>query len=287
MRWKGARQSEHFEDRRKSSNGGKIALGGIGGLIVLVIGFMMGGDPGELLSQLQSGGIGAGTGAEVELSAADIELGEFSSVILASTEDVWTPLFKQSGEVYRPSVLVAYIGGTETGGCGFGSASFGPFYCPADEKVYMDLSFNEELKTRFGATGEFALAYVIAHEIGHHVQTILGVLQQVQGMRGRLPEAQFNKLMVQLELQADFYAGVWAHHANALSGIELSYNDIREGMNAAAAVGDDRLQMQAQGYVVPESYTHGTSEQRAFWFKKGYDTGDPSQGDTFNDASLK
>lgn len=287
MRWKGARQSEHFEDRRKSSNGGKLALGGIGGLIVLVIGFMMGGDPGELLSQLQSGGVGTGTGEDIELSAQDIELGEFSSVILASTEDVWTPLFRQSGETYRPSVLVAYIGGTDTGGCGFGSASFGPFYCPADEKVYMDLSFNEELKNRFGATGEFALAYVIAHEIGHHVQTILGVLQQVQGMRGRLPEAQFNKLMVQLELQADFYAGVWAHHANALTGVELSYNDIREGMNAAAAVGDDRLQMEGQGYVVPESYTHGTSEQRAYWFKKGYDTGDPSKGDTFNDPSLQ
>lgn len=287
MRWKGARQSENFVDRRKSSKGGKIALGGLGGIVLVVIALFMGGDPSELMSQLQSGVLDGGVGEEVELSAEDLELGEFASVILASTEDVWYPLFRQSGETYRDSELIAYIGGTDTGGCGFGSASFGPFYCPADEKVYMDLSFNEELKTRFGATGEFALAYVIAHEIGHHVQTILGVLPQVQSMRGKLNERDFNKLMVQLELQADFYAGVWAHHANTLSGIELTYNDIREGMNAAAAVGDDRIQMQSQGYVVPEAFTHGTSEQRAYWFKKGYDTGDPSEGDTFNDPSLR
>lgn len=261
-------------------------MGGIGGIVVLLIGLFLGGDPGELLNQLQLGNVGQGD-TEVVLSEEEIELTEFSRVILASTEDVWFHLFSQAGQEYRASNLVVYTGGTNTDGCGFGSASFGPFYCPGDEKVYLDLSFNDELQNRFGAKGEFALGYVIAHEIGHHVQQILGVLQQVQGMRGRLPEGQFNKLMVQLELQADFYAGVWAHHANALSGVELTYADIREGMVAASAVGDDKLQMEAQGYVVPESFTHGTSEQRAYWFKKGYDTGDPAQGDTFNDPNLK
>jgi len=286
MRWKGARQSDNFEDRRGTSSGGKIALGGIGGVVILLIGLFLGGDPGQLMNQLQLGGDVEGQ-TEYVLTEEEKELTEFSRVILASTEDVWIQLYANAGASYRTSDLVVYTGGTNTGGCGFGSASFGPFYCPADEKVYLDLSFNEELRTRFGATGEFALAYVIAHEIGHHVQQIQGVLPRVQGMRDRLSEKEFNKLMVQLELQADFYAGVWAHYANQLSEVELGYEDIRQGMIAAAAVGDDRIQMQSQGYVVPEAFTHGTSEQRAYWFKKGYDTGDPAQGDTFNDPSLK
>lgn len=284
MRWKGARQSDNFEDRRGTSTGGKLALGGIGGIVILLIGLFLGGDPSELMNQLQLGGVGE---TEYVPTAEEAELTEFSRVVLASTEEVWSELYTRSGATYRTSNLVVYAGGTDTDGCGFGSASFGPFYCPADEKVYLDLSFNQELKSRFGATGEFALAYVIAHEIGHHVQLLQGILPQVQGMRGRLSEQDFNKLMIQLELQADFYAGVWAHHANRLSEVELSYEDIRQGMEAAAAVGDDRIQMQSQGYVVPEAFTHGTSEQRAYWFKKGYDTGDPAQGDTFNDPSLR
>jgi predicted metalloprotease len=284
MRWKGARQSDNFKDSR-GSRGGKIALGGIGSLIVLVIAFMTGGDPSQLLQQIEGGG-GTASGP-VEISAEEQELTEFSRVVLASTEDVWSKLFQQSGSQYIPSTLHVYSGGVQTGGCGYGSATFGPFYCPGDQMVYLDLSFNQELQQRFGAKGEFALAYVIAHEIGHHVQQLLGVLQEVQSLRGRLSEAEFNKRMVQLELQADFYAGVWAHHANKWSEVQLEYEDIAHGMDAAAAVGDDKLQMEAQGYVVPEKFTHGTSAQRKFWFKKGYDTGDPAQGDTFNDPSLQ
>src|SRR5690606_30324892 len=172
-------------------------------------------------------------------------------------------------------------------GCGMGASAYGPFYCPADEKVYIDLSFNDELKNRFGATGEFAMAYVLAHEVGHHIQKLTGAMDRVQTARQRLSEVEYNRLQVMLELQADFYAGIWAHHADKMSEVQLSYNDIRDGMEAAAAVGDDRLQMQAQGRVVPEAFTHGTSEQRAYWFKKGYDTGDVDQGDTFSDPSLR
>lgn len=286
MRWKGKRQSDNFEDRRGMSTGRKVAFGGIGGIIVLLLGLFMGQDPGQLLSQLETTGMSGQTEA-VEVSAEEEDLTEFVRVVLASTEDVWTALYARAGQSYRPSALVVYRHGTETGGCGYGASTFGPFYCPADEKVYLDLSFNEELKSRFGAKGEFALAYVIAHEIGHHVQLLQGVLPKVQQMKSRLSERDYNKLMVQLELQADFYAGLWAHHANKSSEVYIDYKDIIEGMEAAAAVGDDHLQMQAQGYVVPDAFTHGTSEQRAYWFKKGYDSGDIRQGDTFNDPSLK
>jgi predicted metalloprotease len=283
MRWKGARQSDNFKDSR-GSRGGKIALGGIGSLIVLVIAFLTG-DPSQLFQQLE--GVGQTTNAPVELTAEEESLTEFSRVVLASTEDVWNRLYQQSGNQYVPSTLHVYSGGVQTGGCGYGSATFGPFYCPGDQMVYLDLSFNKELQDRFGAQGEFALAYVIAHEIGHHVQYQQGVLQEVQGLRGKISEAQFNKRMVQLELQADFYAGIWAHYANKWSEVQLEYDDIIHGMEAAAAVGDDKLQMESQGYVVPEKFTHGTSAQRKFWFKKGYDTGDLSLGDTFNDPSLR
>lgn len=287
MRWKGGRQSDNFEDRRGMSRGGKVALGGVGGIIVVILGLLFGGDPNELMNQLQQSGMETAPAGEVEVSAAEQELTAFARTVLASTEDVWTELYRQAGATYRPAALVVFWDGTQTGGCGFGASAYGPFYCPADEKVYIDLTFNEELKNRFGATGEFAMAYVIAHEIGHHVQQLQGVLPQVQAMRDQLSEREFNKLMVRLELQADFYAGVWAHHANRISEVQLEYTDIRDGMNAAAAVGDDRLQQQAQGYVVPDAFTHGTSEQRAYWFKKGYDTGDLRQGDTFNDPSLQ
>ncbi len=284
MRWKGKRQSENFEDRRGMS-GGKLALGGIGGIVIVLIGLLMGGDPQQLLQQLQVQSPGEQTNAEV--SAEEQELTEFSRVVLASTEDVWQTLYRKQGQTYRPAALVVYRDGTQTGGCGFGATANGPFYCPADEKVYIDLSFNEELKSRFGATGEFAMAYVIAHEIGHHVQLLQGILPKVQGMRGKLSEREFNKLMVQLELQADFYAGVWAHHANKASEVHIEYDDIEDGIAAAAAVGDDRLQMQSQGYVVPDAFTHGTSAQRAYWFKKGFETGDLRQGDTFSSPDLQ
>jgi predicted metalloprotease len=183
--------------------------------------------------------------------------------------------------------LVVYTQGTETEGCGYGQSAFGPFYCPGDQRVYLDLSFNKELSERFGAKGEFALAYVIAHEVGHHIQQILGVLGQTNAMRGKISEREYNKISVMTELQADFYAGVWAHHVNKISDIELTYADIVDGMNAAAAVGDDHLQEQAQGYSSPESFTHGTSEQRAYWFQKGYETGDVNAGNTFEDPSLR
>ncbi|WP_257656746.1 KPN_02809 family neutral zinc metallopeptidase [Parapedobacter lycopersici] len=285
MRWKGSRQSTNFEDRRGMSSGGKLALGGVGGIVVLLIGLFLGGDPQQLLQQLQP--MGTQTSGPVEISAEETELTEFVRVILASTEDVWGTIYASAGEDFRPATLVLYRDGTQTGGCGMGASAYGPFYCPADEKVYIDLDFNDELRDRFGATGEFAMAYVLAHEVGHHIQKLTGAMDRVQAARQQLSETEYNRVQVMLELQADFYAGVWAHHANKQSEVHLEYDDIRDGMDAAAAVGDDRLQMQAQGRVVPEAFTHGTSEQRAYWFKKGYDTGDVNQGDTFSDPSLQ
>ncbi len=284
MRWKGKRQSDNFEDRRGMS-GGKLALGGIGGLIVVVLGLLLGGDPQQLLQQLQS--TGNTEQGPAEISPEEQELTEFARVVLASTEDVWATLYREQQQAYRPASLVVYRDGTQTDGCGFGATANGPFYCPADEKVYIDLSFNEELQNRFGATGEFAMAYVIAHEVGHHIQLLQGTLPKVQGMRGELSERAFNKLMVQLELQADFYAGVWAHHANKASEVYIDESDIEDGIAAASAVGDDRLQMQSQGYVVPDAFTHGTSAQRAYWFRKGFETGDLRQGDTFSSPDLQ
>jgi len=287
MRWKGSRQSGNFEDRRGMSSGGKIALGGVGGIIVLLISLFMGGDPQQLLQQLQTTGTMQQQQGPVEISDEEKELTEFSRTVLASTEDVWTQLFQEQGSTYKPATLVVYWDGTETGGCGMGATAYGPFYCPADQKLYIDLNFNEELKTKFGATGEFAMAYVIAHEVGHHIQELLGTMDKVNSMRQRLSEKEYNKLSVRLELQADFYAGIWAHYANKNSEIQINTQDIEDGLNAAAAVGDDRLQMQAQGRVVPDAFTHGTSAQRAYWFKKGYETGDMAQGDTFNASSLE
>ena len=284
MRWKGGRQSEHFEDRRGMSSGGKLAIGGVGGIIVLIVGLLLGGDPQQLLQQMQTTAVQSD--GPVEISSEEQELTELVRVVHASTEDVWSAIFRTQGREFRANTLVLYRDQTPTDGCGMGASAYGPFYCPADEKVYIDLRFNDELHERFGATGDFAMAYVLAHEVGHHIQKLTGAMDRVNAARQRLSEVQYNKLQVMLELQADFYAGVWAHHANGNSDISLEYNDIREGMEAAAAVGDDRLQMQAQGHVVPEAFTHGTSAQRAYWFKKGFDTGDMRQGDTFNDPSL-
>ncbi len=289
MKWQGGRRSGNIEDRRGMSGGQKLTLGGIGGVIVLVIGFLMGGDPTELLNQMQQGG-GAGvsnSGGPVESTPEEDRLIEFADVVLASTEDVWGSIFQENGKTYPKSTIAIYREGTETGGCGFGQKHFGPFYCPADQKIYLDLSFNRELSQKFGAKGEFALAYVIAHEIGHHIQNVFGVLSQTNAMRSKMSEREYNKISVMTELQADFYAGVWAHHATKRSDVALTYDDIVEGMRAAAAVGDDHIQEQATGHSNPESFTHGTSEQRAYWFKKGYDTGDVNAGNTFNDPSLQ
>lgn len=274
MKWQGAPRSGKIEDRRGQRGGRKLAIGGVGGIIVLIIGFMLGGDPAQLLNQLQEGGMGATTETEYQSTPEEDRLLEFSHVILTSTNAVWGNLFRQAGSPYTEPTMVVYTEGTATEGCGYGESHFGPFYCPADQKIYLDLSFNRELSERYGAKGEFALAYVIAHEVGHHVQNILGVLSKTNAMRGRLSEVEANKISVKTELQADFYAGVWAHHLKNLGTIELTYQDIVDGMNAAAAVGDDHLQEQAYGKSNPETFTHGTSEQRAFWFKKGYDTGD-------------
>ncbi|WP_262249491.1 KPN_02809 family neutral zinc metallopeptidase [Parapedobacter soli] len=286
MEWKGKRRSTNVEDRRGMSSGGKLALGGVGGIVVLVIGLLMGGDPGELLQQMQATSVQQ-TDGPVEISAEEQELTELVEVVFASTEDVWAAIFANGGSTYQPSTMVFYRDQTPTDGCGMGASAYGPFYCPADRKVYIDLSFNDQLHEQFGATGDFAMAYVVAHEVGHHIQNLLGTMDKTAKLRSQLSEREYNKVSVMTELQADFYAGVWAHHANRSSELRLDLRDILEGMKAAEAVGDDRLQRQSQGRVTPEAFTHGTSEQRAYWFKKGYDTGDLRQGDTFSDPSLQ
>ncbi|MBD1425912.1 KPN_02809 family neutral zinc metallopeptidase [Sphingobacterium arenae] len=285
MKWQGGRRSGNIEDKRGMSGGQKLTLGGIGGVVVLIIGFLLGGDPAQLLNQMQqTAPTEQGT---YQSTPEEDRLLDFADVVLGSTEDVWKNIFATSGMDYPETNLTVYNGAVETAGCGVGQSAFGPFYCPGDQKIYLDLSFNEELSKKYGAKGEFALAYVIAHEVGHHIQNVLGVLQQTNAMRAKMSEREYNKISVMTELQADFYAGVWAHHVKNYSNIELTYDDIVDGMRAAAAVGDDHLQEQAHGHSNPESFTHGTSEQRVYWFKKGYDTGDINAGDTFNDPSLK
>jgi predicted metalloprotease len=286
MRWQSGRRSENVEDRR-GMRGPMMIGGGLGTLVLVIIVMLLGGDPAALLQQQQQQqGQNAPFAPDQhgQLDPAEEQLKEFVSVVLADTEDVWTELFQQNGRVYQQPKLVLFSGQVESA-CGYASAAMGPFYCPADEKVYLDMSFFEELHRKLGAPGDFAQAYVIAHEIGHHVQNQLGVSQKVQAMRARLSEVEYNELSVRLELQADFYAGVWAHHAQSARQI-LETGDVEEGIRAASAIGDDRLQKQSQGYVVPDAFTHGTSEQRVRWFSKGLKTGDLSQGDTFNAESL-
>lgn len=286
MKWQGGRTGGRVEDRRGMSGGKKLALGGVGGVIVLLISLFMGGDPGQLLEQMQGGGLTTTQGEYVSTPEED-RLMQFSKVVLTSTNEVWSHIFAESGKRYPDPVLAVYSQVSETAGCGVGRAEYGPFYCPADQTVYLDLSFNKELNTKFGAKGEFALAYVIAHEVGHHIQNLTGVLNQTNAMRAKMSEREYNKISVMTELQADFYAGVWAHYVNKLTSIEITYQDIVDGMTAAAAVGDDHIQEKSQGYANPESFTHGTSEQRMYWFKKGYETGDINAGNTFNDPSLR
>lgn len=284
MRWKDRRMSSNVEDRRGLSAKRGMVGGGMGmGVIVLVLAvYMLGGDPNQVLQMLPVDQM-QGSAQAYQPTAEEEELAQFVSVVLAETEDVWTQLFREMGHSYEYPKLVLFSGSVQSA-CGYAGSATGPFYCPGDRKVYIDLSFFNELQERFQAPGDFAMAYVIAHEIGHHVQTLLGISDQVMSQRSRLSETEFNKQMVCMELQADFLAGVWAHYTSRMNLLEEG--DLNEAMNAASAVGDDRIQKAAQGYVVPDSFTHGTSEQRKRWFKKGFTTGDPGQGDTFNAAVL-
>jgi predicted metalloprotease len=299
MKWKGNRKSTNIDDRRgaSSSNSSGSGLGGLSPMIiglllklvtskkgliivgvVLAVMYFTGNNPLNLLSgntnnQVQSSSTYKGTAKENELA-------DFSATILANTEDIWNQIIPN----YREPTLVIFTGSVNSA-CGSASSSTGPFYCPGDEKLYIDLSFFQEMERKLNAPGDFAQAYVIAHEVGHHIQNITGVNRKVQSMRGKVSQTQYNKYSVMLELQADFYAGVWAHHSQRINKM-MENGDLEEALNAAHAIGDDRLQKNSTGRVVPDSFTHGTSAQRMRWFKKGFDTGDVNQGDTFNARSL-
>lgn len=278
MKWKGRRQSGNVEDRRGKSTGGKLAAGGgIIGLIFLAIQFFSGdGDVTDILNQIQTQNP-ATTTEERELTAEEKELGQYAATVLADTEDIWNNIFMENGSGYREPGMVLFTDAVNTA-CGGASSASGPFYCPGDEKIYMDLRFFEELRTRFGAQGgDFAIAYVIAHEVGHHVQHITGTAGEVRNQQQRVSQGEANELSVGLELQADFYAGVWAHHNREY----LDEGDIEEALSAASAVGDDAIQKRTSGRVVPDSFTHGTSQQRMDWFKRGYRSGDIRHGNTF------
>lgn len=284
MRWQSGRRSDNVEDRR-GMRGPVVIGGGLGTLVLIVLVMLLGGDPAALLQQQGPGPNVPGNGQVAEDDPAEAERKEFVRVVLADTEDVWNKLFRENGlGAYEEPRLVLFRGQVDSA-CGYASAAMGPFYCPADRKVYLDMSFFDELERRFGAPGDFAQAYVIAHEVGHHVQNLLGTSEQVQAMRRQLSETQYNELSVQLELQADYLAGVWAHHAQVDRSL-LDEGDVEEGIQAASAIGDDTLQKQAQGYVVPDAFTHGTSKQRVKWFLKGLRSGDMKGGDTFNAPDL-
>jgi predicted metalloprotease len=281
MKWIGRRQSDNVEDRRGMSSGGKTVVGGgIIGIIILLLN-VFGGEKGQMLTPIleqMNQGQSAPT-EQRELSAEEKKLAEFPKTVFADTEDIWGQIFSENNMTYKNPGMVLFTGSVETA-CGGASSASGPFYCPGDQKVYMDLDFFNELQTKFGAKGgDFAVAYVIAHEVGHHVQNLLGTSSKMREMQEGKSEAEANKLSVALELQADFYAGVWAKHNQE----NLDIDDIDEALSAAQAVGDDAIQSKMQGHIVPESFTHGTSEQRKFWFMKGYKTGDINQGDTFSE----
>jgi hypothetical protein len=284
MKWIGRRQSGNVDDRRGRSGGGGFGIpgglftkGGIGVVIILVvISLITGQNPLALLQQIDGGGSTVPTEQSYTPTASEQELAGFVRVVLADTEDVWNKQFSD----YREPTLVMFTDYVQSA-CGNASSATGPFYCPADEKVYIDLSFYSDLKNKFGAPGDFAQAYVIAHEVGHHIQHLMGISDKVHAMRSKQSEAEINEMSVRLELQADFLAGMWAHYADQMNEI-LDPGDIEEALTAASAIGDDRLQQQTQGRVTPDSFTHGTSAQRMKWFKKGYETGDMKQGDTFS-----
>lgn len=284
MKWQGREQSSNVDDRR-GGGGRKLAVGGgLVGIIFAIVVTIITKDPSALIQVAQQQA-SAPTEMSAEQKQQSDEMAEFVSVVLKDTEDVWTKIFREKlGKEYVKPTLVIFNETVESG-CGNASAATGPFYCPVDQKVYIDLSFFNDMRERFKAPGDFACAYVIAHEVGHHVQNLLGATDYVHKMRGRVDEVEYNKLSVKLELQADFYSGVWANQANEMKNI-LESGDVEEALNAANAIGDDRLQRESQGRVVPDAFTHGTSEQRMRWFKKGFSSGDLEEGDTFNAATL-
>ncbi|MFG6494856.1 zinc metallopeptidase [Fictibacillus sp. UD] len=279
MKWRGRRGSTNVEDRRGMGGKGLAVGGGLGGLIIVLIVTLLGGNPGDLI-----GGMGEQEqSVPYEETEKEKEDAEFVSVVLADTEDVWTEIFQDQGLTYKEPKLVLYSGSVQSA-CGTAGSSVGPFYCPGDQKLYIDLSFYQELQDKFDAPGDFAMAYVIAHEVGHHVQTLLGKTEEIHALRSKLSETEYNKYQVKFELQADYYAGVWAKHAQDMNVLEKG--DLEEALNAASGVGDDTLQKKSQGYVVPESFTHGTSEQRQRWFYKGFENGTIKGGDTFKAKEL-
>lgn len=279
MKWKGREESTNVEDRRGSggiSMGGKGALGGGLGIIVLIVYLLFGGDLGQIINQPEF--TDTYNQPSYQQTAEEAELVDFVSVVLADTETLWNELLANENMDYQEPVLVLYSGYVQSA-CGTTGSSTGPFYCPGDNKVYIDLSFFQEMQAKLGISGDFAIAYVIAHEVGHHVQNQLGIMDQIQELQTTLSEAEYNKISVRLELQADYLAGVWAHYVAELDLLEQG--DVEEALNAASAIGDDRLQKQTQGYVVPDSFTHGTSAQRVKWFTMGYEEGDLDLWDTF------
>jgi len=284
MRWEFGRRSTNVEDRRGTQISGPVVGGGIGAIVLSLIVALLGGDPSVIWDQQQAPSDRPGTEApQRQRSAADDRMADFVSVVLADTEDTWQTLFRQSGATYVEPKLVLYSGAVESA-CGFARSAVGPFYCPADQKLYIDLSFYEDLKNRHQAPGDFAQAYVIAHEVGHHVQNLMGISDKVRAMQRRVDRVEANQLSVRLELQADCFAGIWANRANRSRQI-LEEGDIEEALNAASSIGDDRLQSQARGYVTPDSFTHGSSAQRVRWFKQGIQTGNPAQCNTFAAAN--
>jgi predicted metalloprotease len=283
MRWRGERQSTNIEDRRGMSGGRGIAVGGgLGTLVIMILALLFGFDPQTLLQQSPDN-----QPTQVQTSrpqnSEEEELKQFVAVVLAKSEDVWGNVFRQNGRQYREPTLVLFTDQVRSA-CGIAGAAVGPFYCPRDEKVYIDLAFYEELRRQFSAPGDFAQAYVVAHEVGHHVQKLLGITDRVDAMTNRMSEAETNQMSVRLELQADFFAGMFARYVQNQGLLEAG--DVEEALRAASAVGDDKIQRRTTGYVVPDSFTHGTSEQRLRWFRRGYETGDMRQGDTFNTTNL-
>jgi predicted metalloprotease len=281
MLWRGRRGSSNVDDRRGISGGGIAAGGGIIGVIIYLVYTFLGGGDSSTIPPVLPGNTSSEMTAEEK--AADDERAEFVKVVLADTEDVWNKLFAEQGKDYPEPTLVLFRDAVQSA-CGNANAAMGPFYCPTDQQLYIDLSFYEDLQKKLNAPGDFAMAYVVAHEVGHHIQNLNGTADKVSRLRQQVSETEYNRYSVRLELQADFLAGIWAHYAQQKNILESG--DIEEALNAANAIGDDRLQKRSQGYVVPDAFTHGTSEQRMYWFKKGYQTGDLGQGDTFNSADL-